>query len=99
MITYDKYPISAAEASRLRAWLTGSEAHLFKECVSAEMNSHYLDAVNHQSKPTESVEDECKFNNLAESSLAQASEVSTFIRIFEQFSGPDSGFFKLKVNT
>lgn len=99
MITYEKYPISVAEASRIKAWLNSAEANLFKELVSAQMHVHFFDSINLRCRHAETSLDRSKNENLASIHAIDGSDVRHFIETFEDFSKPDHGFFKLKVNT
>lgn len=99
MIAYQKDPLSLGDASKLKAWLSMGEAQLFRECVTAQLNEYYFEAINAQSKPAESIEDECRFNNQAKAKLDRAHEVLSFIRTFEKFCDSNYGFHKLKINT
>lgn len=99
MIVYEKQPISAAEASRIKAWMTGPEADLLRELVSAQMHMHFFDSVNLRCKRHETSNDQSKAEHMALAHEFSGCDMRLFIEVFEKISRPDHGFFKLKVNT
>lgn len=96
MIAYQKEPLSMADSSRLKSWLTKAEVQLFKDCVVAQMNEHYMDAINLQTKSTHDGGVD-KFGIQSSAKILEAKDVQLFIRLFEKFSHPEYGFHKIKV--
>lgn len=99
MIVYEKHPMSATEASLLKSWMSQPGASIFREAVTAQMNQHYLDALNYQTKLADSPEDKAKFSGQAASKVDEAKDIVNFIKVFERFADPEHGFFRLKINT
>lgn len=87
-----------ADVSKVMAWLATREAQLFRECVTAKMNQLYCDAINAQARPSDTVDDTNKFNNMAQESLVRASKVRNFLAVFDEFTTPGYGLHKLKIN-
>lgn len=99
MITFSIEPISLGEASKIKAWLSTNEAQLFRECVVAQMNEHYCNAINAQTQPTENSYDYEKFNIQSRGSLALAGRLLEFLRVFDELADNKYGFHKIKINT
>lgn len=99
MIIYEKHPISAAEASKLKAWLISPEAQLFRECIMAMQNKFFVDAINIKCRPSETMEDKEKVENLSSAEEARGRTMHWLITEFEKLSDPEIGFFRLKINT
>lgn len=98
MIRYEHVPVSMLDDSLIKQWLVRPEAHLFRDCVIARMNQHYLDAINTQSK-SRSIDDREKFSKQSQADLDRARELHDFIRIFEEFANPESNLYTIKINT
>lgn len=99
MIIYEKHPISAAEASRLKTWLVSSEAQLFKDCLTAMQNKFFVDSINIKCRPAETMEDKDKVENLSSAEETKGRAMHWLITEFEKLSDPEIGFFRLKINT
>ena len=97
MIQYAKDPLDPVRAGKLKAWLGSDEAQLFKDCITARMHEHFLNASNIRSKPAEIEADIDKLELQASMQDEEARKHSVFLQSFEFFSDPEHGFYKLKI--
>lgn len=99
MIIYEKHPISAAEASKLKEWLTCKEAQLFRDCLESFKNSFLIDSLNIKCRPSDTDEQKIKNNTLSKDSERRGLDVQWLINQIEEISDPKVGFFRIKIIT
>ena len=98
MMIYSEEPVTLLDAELLKKWMSHRDAQLFKDCVIAQMNQHYIDSINVKTK-AKSKEDEVKFDSQAQHYIDKAKEIRNFLNLFEYFASPDYGFHKIKIKT
>lgn len=98
MIIYSEEPVTVLDAELLKKWMSHREAQLFKDCITAQMNQHYFDAINVKAKSRDR-EDEAKFEVQANHYMDKAEEIRKFLELFEYFSSTKYQFHKIKTTT
>lgn len=93
MIQFTLEPLSAGEASRVKTWLSMAEAQMFRECIEAQMNEHYIEAVNKQAVEG----DPEKFTAQANALIGKANEYNIFLRIMRHVASESYGLHRIKI--
>ncbi len=95
MIQYQEEPIPEGQRLRIAAWLGSREAEEFKQCASAQLHQHYIDAIISQEK---SEEEGDRFCSQSKRHLQLASEVRIFLTVLDRLSSPKYSLHHIKTN-